>query len=214
MSAHRCLFAAVFAVALAVAGCTDPQPVDPYAAPNTTELDLRQEQVNARPDLETTKSVLAELDTKVRATIAKHAPQTELEEFGIAEAQQGCLGQYTWSIGQEYHSAKFSGQPTPDPEQWQRIVDELEPAFEKAGFGRGTDRVRDDATVANDDGAVVELRNGSGGAPLMYQVRTSCQLPAAWRTEAPPPSIRGGDQTMHYPYLFGDEGGRTRAPGG
>ncbi|EUA01535.1 hypothetical protein I547_3302 [Mycobacterium kansasii 824] len=96
---------------------------------------------------------------------------------------------------------------------------ELAPVFKAAGF-RPNNAAPGDAPLplgsANDsqirdDGVLIRLVNGDEHSPLSYSYDTGCHLPAAWRTAPPPLNMRPpNDPDVHYPYLYGSPGGRTR----
>jgi hypothetical protein len=86
------------------------------------------------------------------------------------------------------------------------------PALEKAGLEPGTEPIENGLAYGS-EGSVIQLRNAGPHGPLMYEYRTGCRMPTAWRTSSPPREIVGSDPDMHYPYLFGGEGGRTVPPG-
>jgi Lipoprotein confined to pathogenic Mycobacterium len=205
---------AMLAVAMTLTGCIKSTTFNPYAAPDTNELDRLQQIVNEAPDLEPTRVLLSELDTQIRAAIAKYSPETKLAPYGRKESLLACRDPYTWTVGQEYRSTPLAGEPAAGVQQWQRIVDELTPVIENAGYQPSSEPTANSQQLYyGKDGAFVRLTNGSGGSPLMYEYGTGCRLPAAWRTSPPPPDTVGGDPNIHYPYLFGDEGGRTVKPG-
>lgn len=107
----------------------------------------------------------------------------------------------------------------PLPQQWLQIVTELAPVFKAAGF-RPNNSVPGDPpqplgapnySQIRDDGVTINLVNGDNRGPLGYSYNTGCHLPAAWRTAPPPLNMRpANDPDVHYPYLYGSPGGRTR----
>ncbi|WP_236729635.1 LppA family lipoprotein, partial [Mycobacterium tuberculosis] len=100
-----------------------------------------------------------------------------------------------------------------------QIVTELAPVFKAAGF-RPNNSVPGDPpqplgapnySQIRDDGVTINLVNGDNRGPLGYSYNTGCHLPAAWRTAPPPLNMRpANDPDVHYPYLYGSPGGRTR----
>ncbi|MFV3441799.1 hypothetical protein ACNJD8_18700, partial [Mycobacterium tuberculosis] len=93
------------------------------------------------------------------------------------------------------------------------------PVFKAAGF-RPNNSVPGDPpqplgapnySQIRDDGVTINLVNGDNRGPLGYSYNTGCHLPAAWRTAPPPLNMRpANDPDVHYPYLYGSPGGRTR----
>ncbi len=207
------LAVAVTLVAL-LGGCVKPTTFNPYAAPDHDELDRLQRIINDRPDLEVVKDQMATLDGTIRATIAKHSPQTEL---GPEQAKMGhgCTDPFGHNIGDAYTIENIYARPAPTPEQWQQISADLDPALKAAGF-----RLNIPTTVTSplgsnpqirDDGATIDLINRPGGNNVLnYAYSTGCHLPASWRTAPPPSELRPPDDPgVHYPYLYGSPGGRT-----
>ena len=206
--------AAVLALAMTLTGCVKATTFNPNAAPDTGELDRLQGIVNSAPDLESARTVLGQLDTTIRVAVAKHSPETKLAPYGADESLGSCREPNTWAVGQEFTSAPLSGRPAPTPAQWQMIVDEVLPALAEAGFEAGKEP---SANVMHlnygKDGAFISLTNAGPDGPLTYKSGTGCRLPTAWRTSSPPPGTYTSDPNMHYPYLFGEDGGRTVKPG-
>ncbi len=203
---------AVLAVTMTVSACIKSTTFNPYAPPDTGELDRLQQTVNAAADLEPTRAVLNQLDTQIRATIAKYSPQTMLAPYGIKEAFGNCQQPYTWAVGQQYTPAPLSGKPAPTAAQWQQITAALKPVFDNAGFQPGKEPIID-GIAYGDGSAFVSLTNGGEQGTLMSKASTGCRMPTAWRSTPPPPGTFTPDPVFHYPYLFGGEGGRSREPG-
>lgn len=216
---HRYATAGLLSVTLLLTGCLKPNTLDPYANPGRGELDRLQQIVNKRPDLETVQQQLANLDATIRAVIAEYSPQTKFSSTSVSHPTNGCNDPFVRTIGRQVGSDHFFGEPAPTPEQWLRIVTELAPVFKAAGF-RPNNAAPGDAPLplgsANDsqirdDGVLIRLVNGDEHSPLSYSYDTGCHLPAAWRTAPPPLSMRPpNDPDVHYPYLYGSPGGRTR----
>lgn len=216
----RSLTAALLGIAALLAGCIKPNTFDPYANPGRGELDRRQKIVNGRPDLETVQQQLANLDATIRAMIAKYSPQTRFSTgVTVSHLTNGCNDPFTRTIGRQEASELFFGRPAPTPQQWLQIVTELAPVFKAAGF-RPNNSVPGDPpqplgapnySQIRDDGVTINLVNGDNRGPLGYSYNTGCHLPAAWRTAPPPLNMRpANDPDVHYPYLYGSPGGRTR----
>ncbi|BBX97897.1 LppA family lipoprotein [Mycobacterium lacus] len=211
------LAAALLGVGVLLAGCVKPTTFDPYANPGRDELDRLQKIVNQRPDLETVEQQLANLDATIRATIAKYSPQTQFSSTAIIHPTNGCKDPFTRTIRKQEESDHFFGEPAPTDEQWLQIVTELAPVFKAAGF-RPNNSVPGDPPLPlgspnysqiREDGALIDLVNH--GHLLDYSFDTGCHLPAAWRTAPPPLDMRpANDPDVHYPYLYGSPGGRTR----
>lgn len=203
-----------------ISGCIKPNTFNPYNPPDRGELDRLQKIINDRPDLETVKQQLIDLDGTIRATTAKYAPQTALDP-SKPKSDRGCTDPFVHNIGDTYATNYSYGRPAPTPEQWQQIVAALDPVFREAGFVSEVESVvahggpspppgyQNDVQL-RDDGARIELVGGSGNSPMYYSFSTGCHLPGAWRTAQPPPDRRpGNDPGVHYPYLYGPPGGRT-----
>lgn len=216
----RSLTAALLGIAALLAGCIKPNTFDPYANPGRGELDRRQKIVNGRPDLETVQQQLANLDATIRAMIAKYSPQTRFSTgVTVSHLTNGCNDPFTRTISRQEASELFFGRPAPTPQQWLQIVTELAPVFKAAGF-RPNNSVPGDPpqplgapnySQIRDDGVTINLVNGDNRGPLGYSYNTGCHLPAAWRTAPPPLNMRpANDPDVHYPYLYGSPGGRTR----
>ena len=110
-------------------GCIKSTTFNPYAPPDTKELDRLQQQVNDNADLEPTRAVLDQLETQIRAAIAKHSPQTRLAEYGHKASLGGCQQPNIFTVGQQYTPAPLSGRPGPNAAQWQQIVAGVEPGL-------------------------------------------------------------------------------------
>ena len=196
--------------------CVKPTTLNPYANPGRNELDRLQKIVNERRDLDTVEQQLADLDAKIRATIAKYSPQTKFSSTPITHPTNGCKDPFVRTIGRQEESDHFFGEPAPSSDQWLQITTDLAPIFSAAGFhqsdltpGRPPRPPSADNDSQNrDDGASVELVNH--GTLIAYSYDTGCRLPAAWRTAPPPPDMRPpNDPNVHYPYSYGPPGGRT-----
>jgi hypothetical protein len=210
---------AVVAVVIATssAGCYKPTTLDPNANPGRNELDRLQKIVNDRPDLEVVKQQLADLDTHIRAAVAKYSPETKFSGTPISHPTNGCNNPFVRTIGRQEQSDQFAGQPGAFSEHWLQITTELAPVFSAAGFHANDDAVpgqparplsADNDSQIRDDGALINLVNH--GSLVAYDYDTGCHLPAAWRTAPPPPDMRPpNDPNVHYPYLYGSPGGRT-----
>jgi Lipoprotein confined to pathogenic Mycobacterium len=213
------LAALLLGVAMLFTGCVKPTTFNPYANPGRKELDRLQQIVNERPDLETVTKQLADLDTAIRAAITKYSPPTRFSNLKIDNPTNGCKNPFGRTIGRQVESDHFFGAPAPTAEQWLQIVTELAPKFSAAGFRPNNAAPGDpplplgasNDSQIRDDGALISLVNGTGRSPLGYSYDTGCHLPAAWRTAPPPPNMRPpNDSDVHYPYLYGSPGGRTR----
>ncbi|BBX97896.1 LppA family lipoprotein [Mycobacterium lacus] len=215
----RILPASLLGIATLLAGCMKPTTLDPYANPGRNELDRLQKIVNQRPDLETVESQLANLEATIRAEIAKYSPHTQFSSLATGHPAGGCNAPFNRTIGRQVKSDVFFGRPAPTPEQWLQIVAELAPVFRAANFRPNNSApgepplplgAPNDSQI-RDDGSTIELVNGDASGPLAYSYDTGCHLPAAWRTAPPPPDMRPpNDPDVHYPYLYGSPGGRTR----
>ncbi|MGH3522653.1 MAG: LppA family lipoprotein, partial [Mycobacterium sp.] len=114
----RSLAAVLAGVAVLLTGCIKPNTFNPYANPGRHELDRLQKIVNDRPDLETVQHQLAELDTTIRATIAKYSPPTQFSMLHAGDPAGDCMDPFDRTIGAQQKSALFFGRPVPSPEQW------------------------------------------------------------------------------------------------
>ncbi|VBA54278.1 LppA family lipoprotein [Mycobacterium pseudokansasii] len=215
--ARRPLTAGLLSITLLLTSCLKPNTLDPYANPGRDELDRLQTIVNQRPDLETVQQQLANLDATIRAAIAEYAPQTKFSSTPVSHPTNGCNDPFVRTIGRQEESDHFFGEPAPTPEQWLQIVTELAPVFKAAGFRPNNSAPGDpplplgsaNDSQIRDDGTLINLVNH--GHLLAYSYNTGCHLPAAWRTAPPPPNMRPpNDPDVHYPYLYGSPGGRTR----
>jgi hypothetical protein len=211
---RRISFALIAIVLVAVlASCVKPTALNPYAAPDKTELDRLQTVINDRPDLEVARQELTNLDRQIRAIIAKHSPTTVI---GPAHptASTNCVDPFSHNIGQAFGIEKIYARPAPSSGDWTEITTELDPILKVAGFhlnqpGDATPSP-DSFAQTRDDGTTIELINRAGNV-LVYSYTTGCRLPGAWRTSPPPPDNRPlNDPNVHYPYLFGGPGGRTQ----
>ncbi|BBX97901.1 putative lipoprotein LprP [Mycobacterium lacus] len=209
----------MLSVTLLITSCIKPNTFDPYANPGRDELDRLQKIVNQRPDLETVQQQLANLDATIRATIAKYSPQTQFSSLKLGHPPGGCKDPFSRTIGEQEESDLFFGEPAPTQGQWLQIVSELAPVFKAAGFRLNNSAGGDpplplgssNDSQIRDDGTLIDLVNGENGSPLNYSFDTGCHLPAAWRTAPPPLDMRPpNDPDVHYPYLYGSPGGRTR----
>ncbi|ORB89249.1 LppA family lipoprotein [Mycobacterium persicum] len=216
---RRYLVSGLLSVTLLLTSCIKPNTFDPYANPGRHELDRLQKIVNERPDLETVQQQLANLDATIRAVIATYSPQTQFSTVPYSHAIMGCKDPFTRTIGRQLDSDLFVGRPAPTQGQWLQIVTELAPVFKAAGFRPNNAAPGDpplplgsaNDSQIRDDGVLIDLVNGDANSPLSYSYDTGCHLPAAWRTAPPPPNMRPpNDPDVHYPYLYGSPGGRTR----
>ncbi|KZS71639.1 hypothetical protein A4G26_06395 [Mycobacterium kansasii] len=217
--ARRPLTAGLVCITLLLTGCVKPNTFDPYANPGRHELDRLQKIVNDRPDLETVQQQLANLDATIRSAIAKYSPQTRFTNLKLGNPPGGCSDPFVRTIGRQFKSDIFFGEPAPTPQQWLQIVTELAPVFKAAGFRPNNAAPGDpplplgsaNDSQIRDDSVLIDLVNGDANSPLAYSYDTGCHLPAAWRTAPPPPNMRPpNDPDVHYPYLYGSPGGRTR----
>jgi hypothetical protein len=194
-----------------LAACIKPTTFNPYAAPDHGELDRLQKIINGRADLEPIRDELIRMDGKIRATIAKHSPDTVVGR-SLPKVGNGCSDPFGHNIGATYAIEEIYARPGPTAEQWQQIMADLEPAFAAANFHlnfpptviapQGSD------PQIRDDGATIDLISHPG--VLAYGYSTGCHLPASWRTGQPPADLRPAqDEGAHYPYLYGPPGGRT-----
>jgi Lipoprotein confined to pathogenic Mycobacterium len=200
-------------VSVALPACVKPSTFNPAAAPDNAELDRLQKTINDRPDLEVAQQQLAVLDAQIRAVIAKYSPQTVIGP-STPKPDRGCVDPFTHNIGDTYAIEKIYARPAPTDHQWKQITDAITPIFAAAKFRPNsppnTAPVPGTFSQIRDDGATVELIN-SPGTVLVYAYSTGCRLPAAWRAIPPPPDQRPpADPGVHYPYLFGSPGGRSR----
>ncbi|WP_214442968.1 LppA family lipoprotein, partial [Mycobacterium tuberculosis] len=131
---------------------------------------------------------------------------------------RGCLLRSTPETSRRLRSQIRESPDSPGRFRLQ-IVTELAPVFKAAGF-RPNNSVPGDPpqplgapnySQIRDDGVTINLVNGDNRGPLGYSYNTGCHLPAAWRTAPPPLNMRpANDPDVHYPYLYGSPGGRTR----
>jgi Lipoprotein confined to pathogenic Mycobacterium len=209
---------AVVAVVIATSstGCYKPTTLDPNANPGRGELDRLQKIVNDRPDLETVQRQLADLDTRIRAAVAKYSPETKFSSTPISHPTNGCNDPFVRTIGRQIQSDQFAGKPGAFSEHWLQITTELDPVFSAAGFHANDVQPgqpprplsADNDSQMRDDGALINLVNH--GSLIAYDYDTGCHLPAAWRSAPPPPDMRPpNDPNVHYPYLYGSPGGRN-----
>jgi hypothetical protein len=193
--------------------CVKPTTFNPYAAPDTSELDRLQRQINDRPDLEVVQRQLADLDARIRATIAKSSPSTQMPP-STPLASSVCADPFSHNIGQSQGIDQVAANPAPTSGSWTEISDDLRPVLTAAGFRAntppGVTPPPGTFSFIRDDGATIELKYSPG--VLLYKYSTGCHVPAAWRTSPPPPDQRPlNDPDVHYPYLYGSPGGR-KAP--
>lgn len=198
-------------VTIALPSCVKDTTFNPYAAPDHAELDRLQTVINQRPDLQTAQRQLTDLDAKIRAAVAKYAPQTVMSPSS-PKLDRGCTDPYTHNIGDTFTMDTVYARPAPSAEQFDQITAALTPILTAANF-----KINSPANVVppsgtfsqiSDDGSTVELIN-SPNTVLVYGYSTGCRLPAAWRTSPPPPDQRPPDDPdIHYPYLFSTGGGR------
>jgi hypothetical protein len=207
------LMALIVALSAVLPSCVKPTTFNPYAAPDTSELDRLQRQINDRPDLEVVQRQLADLDAQIRATIAKSSPSTRLPPSAPL-ASSVCGDPFSHNIGQSQGIDQVAANPAPTSGSWTAISEDLRPVLTAAGFRANTPPGVTPApgtfSFIRDDGATIELKYSPG--VLLYKYATGCHLPATWRTSAPPPDQRPlNDADVHYPYLYGPPGGR-KAP--
>jgi len=213
MTRRRSVTVTLLAVLIAVAipSCIKDTTVNPYAAPDHGELDRLQKIINDRPDLETARAQLTELDAQIRAAVAKYSPQTVIPP-STPNADRGCPDPYVHNIGDTFTIEKIYARPAPTVEQFQQITTALQPILTAAQFKPNTPAnvTPPPGTFSQitNDGSTLELIN-SPGAVLVYGYSTGCRLPNAWRTGPPPADLRPSDDPgVHYPYLYGSDGGR------
>jgi len=206
------LLALIVAMSAVLPSCVKPTTFNPYAAPDTGQLDRLQRQINDRPDLEVAQRQLADLDARIRATIAKSSPSTQLPP-STPLASSVCADPFSHNIGQTQGIDQVAGNPAPTSGSWTEISDDLRPVLTAAGFRvnspPGVTQAPGTFSFIRDDGAMVELKYSPG--VLLYKYSTGCHLPAAWRTGPPAPDQRPlNDADVHYPYLYGSPGGRKQ----
>ncbi len=205
--------ALILLAALALSGCIKPNTFNPYAAPEKSELDRLQRQINDRPDLETAERQLTELDARIRAVIATYSPKTVIPPSKPSAA--ACNDPFGFNIGQDYRTENLFGEPAPTSGDVSEIGLDLKPVFAVAGLRPNTPpgqpQPAGNLSVIGDDGTQIDLTINAGVVTYMFS--SGCRLPAAWRTGPPPPDARPyNDPDVHYPYLYGDRGGRTAKP--
>ncbi|MGD1112349.1 MAG: LppA family lipoprotein, partial [Mycobacterium sp.] len=153
-------------IATSPAGCVKPTTLDPNANPGRGELDRLQKIVNDRPDLETVKQQLADLDTRIRAAVAKYSPETKFSSTPISHPTNGCNNPFVRTIGRQEQSDQFAGQPGAFSEHWLQITTELATVFSAAGFHSNGDAIpgqpprplsADNDSQIRDDGALINL---------------------------------------------------------
>jgi hypothetical protein len=198
-------------IAVAVPACINDSAVNPHAAPDHGELDRLQRIINDRPDLETAQRQLADLDAQIRATVRKYSPQTVIGP-STPKADRGCIDPFGHNVGDTFTIEKIYARPAPTVDQFQQITAALQPILSAAQFKpntpAGVTPPPDAFSRIADDGATIELIN-SPTTVLVYGYSTGCRLPAAWRTGPPPADLRPpADPDVHYPYLYGADGGR------
>jgi hypothetical protein len=213
MTRRRTVTLALFAilVTIAIPSCVKDSTFNPYAAPDHGELDRLQKTINDRPGLETAQAQLTDLDAQIRATVAKYSPQTVIGP-STPKADRGCPDPYVHNIGDTFTIEKIYARPAPTVEQFQQITTALQPILAAAQFKPNTPAnvtpPPGSFSQITDDGSTLELIN-SPSTVLVYGYSTGCRLPAAWRTAPPPADLRPADDpNIHYPYLFGSDGGR------
>lgn len=213
MTRRRAVTLALLAVlvTIAIPSCVKDTTFNPYAAPDEAEQDRLQTIINDRPDLETARARLTDLDAQIRATVAKYSPQTVIGPSTL-NADRGCPDPYVHNIGDTFTIEKIDARPAPTAEQFQHITTALQLILAAAQFKPNTPAnvTPPPGTFSQitDDGSTIELIN-SPGAVLVYGYSTGCRLPAAWRSGPPPADLRPADDPdVHYPYLFGSDGGR------
>jgi hypothetical protein len=213
MTRRRAVTLALLAVlvAIAIPSCVKDTTFNPYAAPDKAEQDRLQKTINDRPDLETARAQLTDLDAQIRAAVAKYSPQTVIGP-STPNADRGCPDPYVHNIGDTFTIEKIYARPAPTVEQFQQITTALQPILAAAQFKPNTPAnvIPPPGTFSQitDDGATIELIN-SPSTVLVYGYSTGCRLPTAWRTAPPPADLRPPeDPDVHYPYLFGSDGGR------
>lgn len=200
-------------------GGIKPTTFNPYADPVHKELDQLQKIVNERPDLETVQQQLANLDETIRATIAIFTADNSSRAPWWATGRTAATSRPLASSVAKSIATCSPVVQRPLLSSGVQIVNELAPLFSAAGFRPNNSApgkpplpvgAPNDSQI-RDDGALINLVNGKDGSPLDYSYDTGCHLPAAWRTAPPPPQMRpGNDPDLHYPYLYGSPGGRTR----
>jgi Lipoprotein confined to pathogenic Mycobacterium len=211
---HRHRLEALLLLALmstTVLSCVKPNTFNPYAAPDHNESDRLQKNVNDRPDLEVAQKQLADLDGQIRAVITRISPQTVIGP-STPKPDRGCTDPFTHSIGDTVTIEKIYARPAPTDPEWQQITEALTPILSAATFKPNTPPgiipAASTFSWITDDGATIEMINNPGSV-LAYGYSTGCRLPAAWRAEPPPADLRPSDDpNVHYPYLYGPEGGR------
>jgi hypothetical protein len=201
-------------VAIAIPSCIKDTTSNPYAAPDNAELDRLQKIINDRPDLETARAQLTNLDAQIRATITKYSPQTVIGP-STPKGDRGCPDPYVHNVGDTFTIEKIYARPAPTDAQFRQITTALQPVLAAARFKpntpSGVTPPPGTFSEITDDGSAIELIN-SPGAVLAYGYSTGCRLPASWRTGPPPSDLRpNNDPNVHYPYLSGTGGGRQKS---